>query len=1023
MPRLLSISFLLGTVAVASGDAPLVVRGEQLPAGAVDRFGIPGPHQNEFILAGGHTPSGSFRVAVAKGKDIHIWSWQPAADRPPVHLLSGHAADVQLVAMSPDARFLTSADKSGEVRAWDLANAESFVLRKPGDAVTALAVSAEGRRVIVAVGRTVTLHDRTADRRIKIGDHERDVTALAFAPDESRLATADARGRVTVWKLDGAKVAVLAWDPIPEPKAASLLAPPILKGDRTIRPAPGVIDFGQGVRKLDFSPDGKRLVAAGGTVVRAWDIGDQKVLWQHNRHARIMSGGFGFAGGMPPPDTGPRQIGGLWDIAYSRDGHYVASSGQSGDVRIVHAGHGEDLRESNATERFTVRETHFTGRVGLAFDPDGKSLTMFDGARKFVRETVVGGKFLGSVGGHGRSITGLAVAPDGKWLASEGDDQRIRIWRIATGECVAEPRPAHGEGRGMAFSPDGKWLVAGGAYHGFSVLEKSGDPPTFTEQKGFDVIRYQVHAFVPGHEARLFVASHYGSARAIDLADRKEHGPGFAVSDDPKCMAISPDGKWVAVAFGYSSTPAPRVFDRATGKELPPMHGPPTSGIDAVRFSPDSRLLAGGGQSGVTLWDVVTGKKYLHFGKPQGTAEALAFSPDGRVLVSGGDRELRIWEVATGRLLGARQADSRAVIATAFLPQPGRLASAGTDGAVLIWDVSKELVEAASVPKELSRGVTAPAETGYWSRRFPIEGRLGGVAFSPDGNTLVAGTQLRHIHLFDLKTGKERGKLQGHGSEVRNILYSPDGKTIVSTGYLWDGKELPVRAWDADTGQARWARGGTGTFPDAIALSPDGGIVYALGHGGIRRWELKSGEPLAPVKAYERYTGAMAVSPDGKYLMVGGFQGEVVLWDLADSRQIRTWRATEHERSNFVQALTFAPDSKTAVTTASDGQIRLWDVATGDKLKEWKIGGGVSAAVYSPKGDLLALVGDPIQSGHTGRVSIWDPKTGRERLRLVGYGPRVAWSADGRWLATADVEPFKKESFVLVWDVKTLLDR
>jgi hypothetical protein len=79
--------------------------------------------------------------------------------------------------------------------------------------------------------------------------------------------------------------------------------------------------------------------------------------------------------------------------------------------------------------------------------------------------------------------------------------------------------------------------------------------------------------------------------------------------------------------------------------------------------------------------------------------------------------------------------------------------------------------------------------------------------------------------------------------------------------------------------------------------------------------------------------------------------------------------------------------------------------------------------VYSPKGDLLALVGDPIQSGHVGRVSIWDPKTGTERLRLVGYGPRVAWSADGRWLATADVEPFKKESFVLVWDVKTLLDR
>jgi len=989
----------------------------------VDRFGISGLHQNEFILAGGHTESGAFRVAVAKAKDIHVWSWQPATDRPPAHRLAGHTADVQLVCMSPDAQFLASADKTGEVRVWDLANAKSRVLKKPGDAVSALVIGPAGRQIVVAVGRVVTLHDRTADRGVKIGDHERDVTALAFAPDGSRLATADARGRLTVWKADGTKATDLPWDPIPEPKAAPPIAPPVRKGVSEPVAARGVIEFDQGVRKLVFSPDGKRLVAGGGTVVRAWDTGDQKVLWQHSRHSGIVTSGFGFAGGAHSIDDGPRQIGRVWDLAYSRNGHYVASSGQSGDVRIVHAAHGEDLREPNATERFTVLETRFTGRVSLAFDPDGKSLTMFEGARKFVREAVVEGKFLGSAGGHGRSVTGLAVSPDGKWLASEGEDQRIRIWRIATGECVAEPRPAHGEGRGVAFSPDGQWLVAGGAYHGFSVLENSADPPAFTEQKGHDVIPYRVHAFIPAHDARLFVASQYGSARAIDLADRKEYGPGFTVNTEPKGMVISPDGNWVAVAFGYSYTPAPRVFNRATGKEMPALQGSPTSGIDTVQFSPDSRLLAGGGQSGVTLWEVATGKKYLHFGKHESSTEALAFSSNGRLLVLGGDADLRLWEVATGRLLGSRRADSRAVLAATFLPQPGRLASAGTDGAVLIWDVSKELAEAAAVPKELSRGVTAPAETGYWSRRFPIEGRIGGVAFSPDGNTLAAGTIQRRIHLFDLKTGKERGTLEGHTSEVTNVLYSADGKTIISTGNLWDGKELPVRAWDADTGAVRWARGNTGTFPDSVALSADSRIVYALGHQGIRRWDLKSGEPLPPVKAYDQYTGAMAVSPDGKYLTVGGFLGDVVLWDLTANRQVRRWRATEHDRSNFVKALTFSPDSKTAVTTASDGQIRLWDVANGDKLKEWKIGGGASAAVYSPKGDLLALVGDPIQSGDVGRISVWDPKTGTEQLRLVGHGPRVAWSADGRWLATADVEPSKKENFVLVWDVKTLLDR
>ena len=1019
---------LTALIAAAAGraDAPLVVVGDPLPPGAVARFGLPGGRWGGAVFAGGHTPAGSLRVAVARGKDVRVWAWQPAHARPPAHTLAGHAADVTHVALSPDARFLASADKAGEVRLWELATGTSGVLKEAGDAVTALAVGPGGRRAAVAAGRVVMMHDLAASRMFRVGDHDRDVTALAFAPAGGRLATADALGRVRVWKSNGVPVMDLPWDPYQEPDPP---APPrharllnqLGAGGQPAR----VIDFGRGVRKLAFSSDGRRLAATGGTVVRVWQIDERRVLWQHNGHARIHWSDHlrEMGSAVPRGLAGPRQVGGVTDVAFSRDGRYVASTGTSGDIRIVHAEHGEDFREPLAAERARGTGIGFDGRVGLAFGPDGRSLTLFDGAGKFYRETVERGEPLGRVAAHGASVAGLAVSPDGKWLATAADYTGVQVWRIASGECVAHLRPGHYDGRGIAFSPDSKWLVGGGTYHGFTVLAKRGDPPVFCQRNQYDVLRWRAHAFVPGHGARLHVCSQYGQSRSIDLDDRKEHGPGFTVSNEPRDLAVSPDGKWVAVAFGYSSTPAPRVFAAATGKERPPLEGAAALwAVDVIRFSPDSRLLAGGGRSGTTLWEVATGKKYLHLGPNERTTRAVAFSPDGRLLAAGADGEVLLHEVATGRLLGTRRADERAVLSLAFLPQPGRLVSGGTAGDVLVWDVSRELARAAPVPKDLGRGVTAPAECGQWARRFPVEQAAGGLAFSPDGKTLAAGTRTGRILLYDFESGKLTNTLAGHTSEVRTVLYTPDGKSILSTGHLFGDKDLPVRAWDAATGTPRWARGGTGTFPDAIEVTPDGKTVYTTGNKGIPWWDVRTGEPLGRVKAYDgTYTGGMALSPDGRYLMVGG-QRDVVLWDLTADRAVRTWQATDSDRDYFVQALAFSPDSNTAVTTASDGRVRVWDVVTGEMRHWWGLGGPVSAAVFSPKADLIAFAGDMRTSGMS-RVRLWDVRTGKELLRLIAQGPRVAWSPDGRWLATADARFNEKENYVLVWDIDTMLGR
>ncbi len=136
--------------------------------------------------------------------------------------------------------------------------------------------------------------------------------------------------------------------------------------------------------------------------------------------------------------------------------------------------------------------------------------------------------------------------------------------------------------------------------------------------------------------------------------------------------------------------------------------------IYALAFSPDNKMLAGGGWgNAICLWDVVTGKEIRRFSGHQGWIWSLAFSPDGKTLASGSaDHTIRLWETATGkeiRRLNDPQQPGGRPVPPGFPQQPGvepghiysvtfsrdgkTLASAGHDKSVRLWSVSagKEL--------------------------------------------------------------------------------------------------------------------------------------------------------------------------------------------------------------------------------------------------------------------------------------------------------------------------------------------
>jgi WD40 repeat protein len=285
------------------------------------------------------------------------------------------------------------------------------------------------------------------------------------------------------------------------------------------------------------------------------------------------------------------------------------------------------------------------------------------------------------------------------------------------------------------------------------------------------------------------------------------------------------------------------------------------------------------------------------------------------------------------------------------------------------------------------------------------------LAISPDGKQILVadafayGNALGTVRSWDAETGKLLFKLEKHDSHVTQLLFSGDGKRIV-TGSL----NKAVKVWDAATGKLLDSLVGHDAEVVSVAMSPDGKHIVSssgprLGLADHNRrelhlWDAATGKLLRSLEI-EKTVNSVVISPDGKRIAGNSADGTIILWDLATGKKLHTLAGPDGR----VFGVRYSPDGKWIMSAteadyskgAADASLIEWDAETGKRLRTLQgPKGWLPPFVYSPDGKQIA------SGARDESLLLWDAQTAR--VIAVGKQPRsegvrrIAFGPDGDWL-------------------------